>query len=124
MGGTHSFYDRIMSSVKASLFSSFNGFPFYFNNKKTMQAQKMLSWVISDVSMRDVIYRISVPTLLIYGQKDLVAPVEVGQIIYDEIETIEQDKKLFVLKNSRHGAENEDVILFQKELKNFINKYR
>ena len=124
MDVTHNFSDRITSSVKASLFSPFNGLPYYFNNKKTNQAQKMFSWVISDSSISDIIHRINIPTLLIYGQNDLVGPVEVGQIIYDEIETAEQDKELLVLKNSRHGAENEDVLIFQRTIKSFIDRYR
>lgn len=124
MGGSFSFYDRVFSSVKASLFSPFNGLPLYFNNKNTMQAKKMLSWVFLDFSMRDVIHRINVPTLLIYGKKDLIAPVEVGQIIYNEIETVSQDKKLVVLSNSRHGAENKDVLILQKAIQNFITKYK
>ena len=124
MGATISLYDRVIASVKASLFSPFNGLPLYPNIKKTQQAQKMFSWVISDSSISDIIHRINIPTLLIYGQNDLVAPVEVGQIIYDEIETAEQDKELLVLNNSRHGAENEDVIIFQMQIKSFIDRYR
>jgi pimeloyl-ACP methyl ester carboxylesterase len=124
MGATISLYDRVIASVKASLFSPFNGLPLYPNIKKTQQAQKMFSWVISDSSISDIIHRINIPTLLIYGQNDLVAPVEVGQIIYDEIETAEQDKELLVLNNSRHGAENEDVLIFQKAIKSFIDRYR
>ena len=84
----------------------------------------MFSWVISDSSISDIIHRINIPALLIYGQNDFVAPVEVGQIIYDEIKTAEQDKELLVLNHSRHGAEDEDVLIFQNAIKSFIDRYR
>jgi len=49
-------------------------------------------------------------------------PVEVGQIIYNEI--AEQNKELLILENSRHGAEVNDVLIFQEAIKNFIAKYQ
>lgn len=70
--------------------------------------------------MRDVVHRIRIPTLLIYCQKDLVVPVEVGQIIYNEI--AEQNKELLILENSRHGAEDNDVLIFQEAIKKFYSQ--
>jgi pimeloyl-ACP methyl ester carboxylesterase len=82
MGSSIQMPDRIWSSIKASFFSPFNGLAYYFNNKRTTQAEDFMSYVASDSSMRKVIPRIHVPTLLVYGEKDLVAPVQVGEFIY------------------------------------------
>lgn len=124
MGVSITIFDRINSAVKVSFCSPFNGLAFYFNNRATMSAEKFLSWVVSDNSFEQTINRITIPTLLIYGGKDLITPLEVGEYIYNEIKTAKQDKMLVVLENSRHGAENTDVRVFQKAIKDFLEQYR
>ena len=124
MGDSIQIIDRIWSSTRASIFSPFNGLAFYFNNKRTNQAVDFMSYVASDSSLREVIHRIRIPTLLVYGEKDLIAPVEVGEFIYDEISTEEIDKKILVLEHSRHGAENDDIEKLQGALIEFIEQYR
>jgi proline iminopeptidase len=116
--------DRIYSSIKASFLSPFNGWKYYFNNRKTRKAEKFMKIVAMDSSLRKFVHRIQIPTLLIYGKNDLVAPVEVGEFILNEIQTEDDKKKLVILENSRHGAENEDIKILQKEIKDFINKIR
>ena len=56
--------------------------------------------------------------------KDLVAPVKVGEFIYNEISTDKADKELLVLEQSRHGAENGDIEIMQRAIIEFIEKYR
>jgi pimeloyl-ACP methyl ester carboxylesterase len=124
MGGSIRFNDRVWSSVKASFFSPFNGWTYYFNYKATSQAKEFYSWVAFDPSMRKVIHRIDIPALLVYGEKDLIAPVEVGEFIYNEIGTDEANKTLLVLKQSRHGAEHGDREIFQSAMIEFIEEYR
>jgi proline iminopeptidase len=116
--------DRIYSSVKASFLSPFNGWKYYFNYSKTRKAEKFMTIVAMDSSMREFVPRIQIPTLLLYGRNDLVAPVEVGEFILNEIQTKDDEKKLVVLENSRHGAENQDVKILQYEISNFIKKLR
>jgi len=124
MGDSIQLSDRIWSSIKASIFSPFNGFVYYFNNKRTIQAEDFFSWVAFDLSMREVIHRIDIPTLLVYGENDLIAPVEVGEYIYNEIGTDEINKEFLVLEQSRHGAENGDREILQIVIIEFIEKYR
>ncbi len=113
---------RIWANVKASIFSPYNGWACYFNNKKTNEAEEFLERVATDSSMRQLLPRLSIPTLLIYGSKDLHAPVEVGQSIYKSISTPESQKTFLILPNSRHGAEGDDVLLMQTAIKDFINQ--
>jgi pimeloyl-ACP methyl ester carboxylesterase len=72
--------------------------------------------------MRQLLPRLSIPVLLIYGAKDLIAPVEVGQSIYQGISTPESQKTFLLLPNSRHGAEGDDVLLMQTAIKDFIDQ--
>ncbi len=124
MGSPISLSDRILASVKASLFSPFNGLPVYPNNKRTNQAEEFMSFIASDTSMTEVVHRIDIPTLLVYGRKDLMAPVGVGEFIYNEIDTDEADKTLLILEQSRHGAENGDIEILQRAVFGFIETYR
>jgi proline iminopeptidase len=114
--------ERIWANIKASFFSPFNGWAFYFNNKKTNEAEAFLGRITTDTSMRQLLPRLSIPVLLIYGAKDLLAPVEVGQSIYQGISTPASQKTLLILPNSRHGAEGNDVLLMQTAIKAFINQ--
>ena len=74
--------------------------------------------------MREVIHRIQVPTLLVYGKYDLIAPVEVGESMLNCIGTDETDKALLVLEHSRHGAENGDREILQRAVVEFVEEYR
>jgi len=78
--------------------------------------------VTTDTALSQTLPRLSIPVLLIYGAKDLRAPVEVGQSIYQDISTPESQKTLLILPNSRHGAEGNDVLLLQTSIKDFINQ--
>ncbi|MEL7209152.1 MAG: alpha/beta hydrolase, partial [Actinomycetota bacterium] len=78
MGASISLPSRIWSSVRASFFSPFNGFTYYSNNRATNQAEDFMELVVTDRSIRTTIDRLTVPTLLVYGRHDLIAPVEDG----------------------------------------------
>lgn len=120
MGASISTPSRIWSSVKASFLSPFNGFTYYSNNRATNQAEDFMELVVTDRSIRTTIDRLAVPTLLVYGRNDLIAPVEVGESIYREIGTSPEHKDLLVLENSRHGAEGGDRAIFQDAVIDFI----
>ncbi|RPI77764.1 MAG: alpha/beta fold hydrolase [Desulfobacteraceae bacterium] len=113
---------RIWAFFKASIFSPLNGWKVFFNNKKTMQAKKFWSRVTTDTSLSRTMERLAIPTLLIYGAKDLVAPSEIGQSIYDAIQTPPAQKTLLILPHSRHGAEGPDVPVMQKAIRDFIGR--
>ena len=124
MGNPIQLTDRIWSAIKASIISPFNGFPLYPNVKRTLEAEEFMSYIAFDSSLREDIHRIHIPTLLVFGNKDLIAPVEVGEFIYDKINTDEADKTLLVLEHSRHGAENGDIEIFQRAITDFVEKYQ
>lgn len=113
---------RIWAFLRASMFSPLNGWSVYFNNKKTMEADRFLTQVTTDTTLSQTLPRLSIPVLLIYGARDLKAPVEVGQIIHQSIATPESQKTLLILPNSRHGAEGDDVLLLQGAIRGFIEQ--
>ena len=84
-----------------------------FSNTKTTRKPNVLLIFTDDQGSIDV---------NCYGAKDLHAPVEVGQSIYQGISTPESQKTLLILPNSRHGAEGNDVPLMQTAIKEFIDQ--
>jgi len=112
---------RIGTAFKSSIFSPLNGWAVYFNFKKTIEAEGFMRYVTTDTTLSQTLPHLSIPVLLIYGAKDLHAPVEVGQSIYQSISTPESQKTLLILPNSRHGAEGNDVLLLQTAIKDFID---
>jgi len=124
MGVSSSIFDRVYSSVRSSIFSPFNGWAYYFNNKATRSASEFLGWVATNNVMENKIQRIKIPTLLVYGKSDLIAPFEVGKHILNTISTPNARKRLVILENSRHGAEHSDVKILQDEIVAFIEQYR
>jgi len=91
-------------------------------NVPTKQAVVTFDAPTTDTSMRQLLPRLSLPVFLIYGAKDLLAPVEVGQSIYQGISTPESQKTLLILPNSRHSVEGDDVPLMQTAIKDFIDQ--
>jgi proline iminopeptidase len=124
MGVSIGFSKRVWSSIKSSIFTHFNGFSYYLNNKATNQAEDFMKIIATDSSMRDDIHKIHVPALLVYGAKDLIAPVKVGEFIYTEMSVDETDKTFLILQQSRHGAENGDREILQGAIIDFVEKYR
>ena len=114
--------DRIWVYFKASIFSPLNGWAVYFNNKKTVEAEEFTKRIATDTALSQSLPRLSLPVLLIYGAKDLRAPVEVGQSIYQAISTPDPQKILLTLPNSRHGAEGKDVLLLQTAIQDFVSQ--
>jgi pimeloyl-ACP methyl ester carboxylesterase len=120
MGTSYPLTARIWASFKASVFSPLNGWLLYFNNKKTMQAEKFMLRVATDTTLSQTVSRLTIPTLLIYGKNDLIAPPEIGQGIYDAIQTPPMEKTILILPNSRHGAEGVDIPVMQQAIRDFL----
>jgi len=93
-----------------------------WSTKQRGRAERFWSWVATNRTLSTTVARVSIPVLLIYGAKDLIAPPEVGQIIYGQIQTPPAQKRLLILLHSRHGAEGTDVVLMQTAIRGFLNQ--
>ncbi len=122
MGVSTSLLERIWSAFRASVFSPFNGWAYYLNHRRTVRAERFMLRVVTSSDLRDTVPRLAIPTLLVYGEKDLVAPPEVGQAILDAIATPAPQKSLLMLPHSRHGAEGEDVAVMQRAIRDFVRR--
>ncbi len=86
MDATISTGQRIGTSVKYSFSSPHNGWYHWANNNSTMSSEFFKN-LITDDRLIETAHRINIPTLLVYGRHDLIAPFEVGQWHLDTIET-------------------------------------
>jgi pimeloyl-ACP methyl ester carboxylesterase len=82
---------------------------------ETPELQKTFVNVVNE-DLRDYLPKIKVPTLLIWGEKDLDTPVAHAYFMKEKI----VDSKLFVIKNAGHFCFLEKLEKFAVELNKFI----
>ena len=75
---------------------------------------------LAEADLRDVLPRIDVPTLLMYGDKDVRAPLSVGEDLHAAIPT----SSLVVLSGAGHVSSVETPELFNSELRTFLHNAR
>jgi pimeloyl-ACP methyl ester carboxylesterase len=66
--------------------------------------------------LRDVLARINIPTLLVYGAKDVRAPLAVAEKLHEAI----SGSKLIVLPNAGHICNIEALDEFNRAVRTFL----
>jgi pimeloyl-ACP methyl ester carboxylesterase len=75
---------------------------------------------MAEADLRDVLSRIDVPTLLLYGEQDARSPVQVGQALHDGI----PESSLVILPGVGHLSSVEGAGQFNREIRSFLEKNR
>jgi pimeloyl-ACP methyl ester carboxylesterase len=75
---------------------------------------------MADADLRDILSRIDVPTLLLYGERDRRTPVAVGQALHAAI----GHSRLVVLPRAGHLCHAEAPDAFNRELRTFLHATR
>jgi pimeloyl-ACP methyl ester carboxylesterase len=70
----------------------------------------------AQADLRDVLPNIRVPTLLIYGDKDVRSPLHVGEELHAQI----PDSKLVVIEGAGHACNVEAPERFNQEVRSFL----
>ncbi|MCB9235659.1 MAG: alpha/beta hydrolase [Bacteroidia bacterium] len=82
-------------------FSSYNIFPFYVSPKWKIVRDHLLGEV-ANVDLRPQLYKITLPTLVIYGRYDNNLCPETGKDVFDLLGTPANDKDLLIVPESNH----------------------
>ncbi len=77
---------------------------------------KAMVRALAEADLRDVLRLIDVPTLLLYGDKDLRSPVKVGEALHAQIPT----SKLVVIPGVGHVSNFEASERFNAEVRSFL----
>lgn len=72
----------------------------------------------AEADLRDVLPRVNVPTLLLYGDKDVRAPLQVAEALHAAIPT----STLVVLPGVGHVSSAEAAQQFNREVRDFLHK--
>jgi len=64
---------------------------------------------------------IDVPTLVLQGRHDHVAPWEVGRDLFDAVATPDEHKREVILEDSGHAWGGDDFVIAQREALAFID---
>jgi pimeloyl-ACP methyl ester carboxylesterase len=78
--------------------------------------QRVMVRTVSEQDLRDVLPRISVPTLLLYGDRDVRSPASVGEELHARIPSA----RLVVLPGVGHVSNLEAPELFNAEVRRFL----
>jgi pimeloyl-ACP methyl ester carboxylesterase len=78
--------------------------------------QRVMPQAFGAADLRDVLPRIQVPTLLIYGAKDVRSPVSVGEDLHAKI----AGSRLVVIPDAGHLCDIEAGERFNAELRAFL----
>jgi pimeloyl-ACP methyl ester carboxylesterase len=73
---------------------------------------------MAESDLRDVLSRINVPTLLLYGEQDVRSPVEVGRALHDGI----PGSSLVILPGVGHLSTVEGAEQFNREVRSFLEE--
>lgn len=77
---------------------------------------RVMARSFAEADLRAVLPTISVPTLLLYGDQDVRAPVSIGQALHDAIPT----SRLVVLPGAGHLSSVEAADRFSSEVREFL----
>lgn len=83
-------------------------------------ANQAMLQAMAEADLRDVLSRIDVPTLLLYGDQDARSPVEVGQDLHESI----PGSSLVILPGVGHFSSVEGAERFNREVRSFLEKNR
>ncbi len=90
----------------------------------TQKDRLELEQVVVSANLNDVMDRVTLPSLLIYGAKDAIVPAALGDNGMEFLGTSEEDKSLVVLPNSGHDLWRFDTEDFFNEIHDFIEQYK
>lgn len=79
---------------------------------------------VYDLDLTSEMYKITVPSLILWGRHDGILPVELAQNAYDYLGTDENDKHIHIFEYSGHTPFLEEEEIFIAKVKEFIQQYR
>ncbi len=67
-------------------------------------------------------YKITVPSLILWGEHDGKVPVGLAQDAYDSLGTPASQKEIFIFSESAHSPNIEENSLFNEKVNEFVLK--
>ena len=77
---------------------------------------------IIKASYSNNLYKVNIPTIVIYGKKDLVCPSELGEALYSSIGS--SDKEFVLSDISKHSPMDDDRENFYNHVIRFIEAHK
>ena len=86
-----------------------------------MQANLEFAKKLIHASYSDELYKVTLPTLVIYGKNDFVCPLELGEALFSSISSTDKE---FVLSDiSGHSPMDDDMVNFYNHVIRFIETH-
>lgn len=68
--------------------------------------------------------RITIPSLLLWGEQDGILPDTLATYTYDQLGTSEKDKQIIKIPDSAHSPHYDNPFRFSESVRSFIEKYK
>jgi proline iminopeptidase len=81
-------------------------------------------FIVSDIDLTNEMKKITLPSLIIWGEHDGVIPYPMAQQALLALGTTAADKNIFTLPSSAHYGYYEEPVLFEGAVRSFIEKYK
>jgi pimeloyl-ACP methyl ester carboxylesterase len=79
---------------------------------------------IKNIDFSPQMYKIKIPTMILWGRHDGSLPVDLAQNAYDSIGTTQADKYKYIFEDSAHCPSLEEPDLWLKNMREFVEKYK
>lgn len=121
--------DRLINKTRSKIQGEFVINTFFKNNVLTVawnanKTQSILvrdQGIFKDLSFKDRLDEITIPSLVLWGKYDMVVPPKFAQDAFDGLGST--SKKLVIFQNSGHTIMNHEPDLFADEVIDFINEH-
>ena len=87
-------------------------------------AQKTLFATELTKGYSDEMYKITIPSLILWGRHDGILPVEMATDAFTHLGTDSLDKYLTIFEESAHNLPREEPLDFRMAVNNFVEKYK
>lgn len=94
------------------------------SNFSQIESEQFYANVHPKLSITNLLHKIYIPSLVMYGKYDFIVPPGQGEEAYELISTPEEDKYYILYERSGHYPFDSEVDLFLEDLKRFIEKYK
>ncbi len=121
--------DKVLDNIFSSEFSAIyndNYDPFRILQTDTKSRDRTLrsQMYLFDLIIEEAVENITLPTLNIYGYYDVNTPLQQGEYLFNEIGTLDEDKKIVVLGKSGHSSMRNEPVELANEMIEWIEKYK
>ena len=102
------------------IFKSMFSLSFYNNSFSDSRDQV----VFDEINYTPELAEITIPSLMLWGADDGIVPAKVADYVYENLGTLDVNKRVVKIAECAHGPQNEHPEVFYQEINDFVNAFK